>query len=1091
MLLSIYSWFIKTKLYGTGEKGMKKSTIGSKGSRHYLAMLLLACVLITSIPVIPVHAGFNPTKTEITSSSDPRIDQMINAISTTQSNYGDGPGWISYLIRESKFRPKSMGGSNFPYPNNSSSYYTTITDGTYSRKISGAKGCMAYSNWVVALIYGSNGSRNYEPDAAGSMTAANLKAFITKYGQACEQIRIDDTHSMTYISCTGDGFYYLNYESDSNPVISLNYITWQGFANECNRLNRRMWFYDSNTATNASVDDCVIYGCSPSNGSGTYRCTATDGLSINSGHNYSSPTGKVIPYNAVVTVTKMASNATYAHVTYDGVSGIASKNFLEPYSETITPGASTLSISSGNCFQETVYSWTSASNADWYDVYIYNSDGSSLLYVKYHVYGNSYNCLLPAGSYLGKICPVNGTYGTWSNSNNVNFTVASASAGSAGTLVSYREANHKLYCVYDKDCSWLEAEAIVQREAGTFASITNQTEQDAVTAAVTEFGHACWLGAETYRDQSFKWINGEAFSYTNFDEGQPDNGVGIENCLQVLSGSGKWNDKNNLGDAGTETYDVKGYVTQCAPVSVMISPIIGEFEAGTQLTKDDLSVSVAFENGVTIETNDYTLTQSGTGAGNQTITVKYGSLSDSATITLSDRTAVSIFIAPIVGTFKEGDLVKKEDLVVTAVYDNGEMEEISDYSLEQSGTEAGEQTITVTYKGLTDTASVFLAGPFGTPDFTLPENLTTIEEEAFIEGKMHVVACPDGLQTIGKRAFADCRDLEQILIPESVTSIGEDAFSSDDNVVIYCYADSKAHRYAEENSIRYVLINVAATPTVTFDAMGGTVSPGSKIVTENEKLGDLPVPTRNYYTFDGWFTASSGGTRYTADTICTEVNDFTLYAHWTPVTATVTFDANGGTTPTSSKNVQLGQALGTLPTPSRDYYNFTGWYSAASGGTRYTADSILTSSNGLRLYAQWSEKGWGSWSGWETTPYSNAYSGGLQVRQVETKQEITGHGTKTVYHYSHYKYKGTNGSIYYTYYAYSGSNYASGGTWEYYDTESALPVLDTPYSGVTRYNQTDWNGLYKYTWFNLSTTQETDYSKPIYTTYYRYCDRIR
>lgn len=68
---------------------------------------------------------------------------------------------------------------------------------------------MAYCNWVVALIFGANGSRNYEPDAAGSMSAANLKEFITKYGQACEQIRIDDTHSMTYISCTDS-------ESDHN-----------------------------------------------------------------------------------------------------------------------------------------------------------------------------------------------------------------------------------------------------------------------------------------------------------------------------------------------------------------------------------------------------------------------------------------------------------------------------------------------------------------------------------------------------------------------------------------------------------------------------------------------------------------------------------------------------------------------------------------------------------------------------------------------------------------------------------------------------------------------------------------------------------
>ena len=188
---------------------MKRSITGQKRSRSYLVMLLLACLLITSIPVIPVHAGFNPTKTQITSSTDDQINQMINAISTTQTNYGDGPAWISYLIRESRFRPSTMGGSTFPYPNSNSSYYYTITDGIYSRSISGAKGCMAYCNWVVALIFGANGSRNYEPDAAGSMSAANLKEFITKYGQACEQIRIDDTHSMTYISCTDS-------ESDHN-----------------------------------------------------------------------------------------------------------------------------------------------------------------------------------------------------------------------------------------------------------------------------------------------------------------------------------------------------------------------------------------------------------------------------------------------------------------------------------------------------------------------------------------------------------------------------------------------------------------------------------------------------------------------------------------------------------------------------------------------------------------------------------------------------------------------------------------------------------------------------------------------------------
>jgi uncharacterized repeat protein (TIGR02543 family) len=69
------------------------------------------------------------------------------------------------------------------------------------------------------------------------------------------------------------------------------------------------------------------------------------------------------------------------------------------------------------------------------------------------------------------------------------------------------------------------------------------------------------------------------------------------------------------------------------------------------------------------------------------------------------------------------------------------------------------------------------------------------------------------------------------------------------------------------------------TSTVKFNANGGTVSPASKTVKYNAKIGSRPTPKRPGYKFAGWFTAKNGGTKVTETTRITA--DCTLYAHWT------------------------------------------------------------------------------------------------------------------------------------------------------------------------------------------------------------------
>ena len=67
--------------------------------------------------------------------------------------------------------------------------------------------------------------------------------------------------------------------------------------------------------------------------------------------------------------------------------------------------------------------------------------------------------------------------------------------------------------------------------------------------------------------------------------------------------------------------------------------------------------------------------------------------------------------------------------------------------------------------------------------------------------------------------------------------------------------------------------------TVTFDANGGSVSPETMETDENGKLSELPTPTRDGCTFDGWYDAKDGGSKVPADKIYTEST--TIYAHWT------------------------------------------------------------------------------------------------------------------------------------------------------------------------------------------------------------------
>ena len=150
----------------------------------------------------------------------------------------------------------------------------------------------------------------------------------------------------------------------------------------------------------------------------------------------------------------------------------------------------------------------------------------------------------------------------------------------------------------------------------------------------------------------------------------------------------------------------------------------------------------------------------------------------------------------------------------------------------------------------------------------------------------------------------------------------------------------------------------ADTQTLTFDANGGVCEEDSRAVATEAQYGALPVPTRNGYTLSkganntGWYTARTGGTEVKATTTMV-AGGATVYAHWTANSYTITFNANGGTTPTATKSVTYDQPFGTLPTPTRSGYAFVGWFTAAVDGTQLLATDTVKITQNRTYYAQW------------------------------------------------------------------------------------------------------------------------------------------
>ena len=249
-------------------------------------------------------------------------------------------------------------------------------------------------------------------------------------------------------------------------------------------------------------------------------------------------------------------------------------------------------------------------------------------------------------------------------SNSAGFTSSQFSM----TINSSVAGTHR-YQLFNESMTWTAAKAYCENLGGHLATITTQAEYDEVLRLVPlSEKRIYWLGGFRKNTSSpWEWVTGEAFSFTKWHSGEPNNLLGAECYIQLTSyqssydGEWGWNDENNTSvemnvtgficewDEDEPDVEAPTITTQALPSGVSGEAYSAQLSAtGT----DPISWSTTgLPNGLEISENGL-LSGTPTTAGNfiSTIIAKNSGGEDSRAFRITIKEPEPTVIAPVITT---------------------------------------------------------------------------------------------------------------------------------------------------------------------------------------------------------------------------------------------------------------------------------------------------------------------------------------------------------------------------------------------------------------------------------------------------------
>ena len=167
----------------------------------------------------------------------------------------------------------------------------------------------------------------------------------------------------------------------------------------------------------------------------------------------------------------------------------------------------------------------------------------------------------------------------------------------------------------------------------------------------------------------------------------------------------------------------------------------------------------------------------------------------------------------------------------------------------------------------------------------------------------------------------------------------------------------------------------ANTIHVSFDALGGTSSLETGAVVYQQPystiknlsgttvgLGNVTA-SRTGYIFRGWRLSSTAESTISGSTVNTSTVDHSLYATWEAKQANLLMyrnwnDQDNTLVNDEGRKLTYGASFGMLANLERTGYNFLGYYTQRSGGTKVSDSTVynVDSTADYKIYAQWTLK---------------------------------------------------------------------------------------------------------------------------------------
>lgn len=181
--------------------------------------------------------------------------------------------------------------------------------------------------------------------------------------------------------------------------------------------------------------------------------------------------------------------------------------------------------------------------------------------------------------------------------------------------------------------------------------------------------------------------------------------------------------------------------------------------------------------------------------------------------------------------------------------------------------------------------------------------------------------------------------------------------------------------------------------TVTFDGNYAGAQPQEEKVALGGKLQNTPSPERTGYTFAGWYFDDECTIPYDFSENAID-DDLTVYAKWTPIELTITYNYNYEGAPAAQTVITHYDAVVTEPEePVREGDTFIGWFTDAAQQNSYVFGGTITEN--LVLYAGWESKEGDSADtpnengNWEITYYMNDGSGEIWEYLGKAAEEVS------------------------------------------------------------------------------------------------------